>query len=418
METEAFWGSGAVQRVLARAARITETGIAVHATGEASESRLLDQCGGCASACSFVAKLPWGAQACLKSREPAAEAALKRDKPVPFVCHMGFSCAAVAPRLPLDEAAVLTLGPFCPSEAPDSLLVEAAEGLARLEQNGRDELPFELDDIPLLTANAVPEIAEWIAETLLTTFATLHAPPPRIDQPAARETEARPRSRAGTDIAEYRVGDVLAALTTGDRAQARSLVQRDLDALVSPVRSAIRGRQAATVAVVAAVVQRAEIAGMDCASARERFPELHAALEEMSDTAEMSKAAMRVLRQVKAIENEAQASCAAIGTIIDQHLVEGITLEAAAGRLGEPPSTITRRLQRTIGMSFSEFVARRRVDRAKELLRTTQLRVAEVARRVGLNDASNLGKLFRKFERQSPSEYRRHHAPSGRTGTR
>jgi len=63
-------------------------------------------------------------------------------------------------------------------------------------------------------------------------------------------------------------------------------------------------------------------------------------------------------------------------------------------------------LRRKFGMSFSEYVNRLRIDRAKDLLRRTQLNATQIAQRLGISDQSNFGKLFKRFEGITPLEYR------------
>ena len=97
----------------------------------------------------------------------------------------------------------------------------------------------------------------------------------------------------------------------------------------------------------------------------------------------------------------------ALNRLVVEGLPEPVTLGEVAESLGQQPSTVTRRLQRQFGMSFTQYVGRLRVDKAKDLLRRTKLTVGQVARRVGIDDASNFGKLFRKFEGMAPLEYRK-----------
>ena len=95
-----------------------------------------------------------------------------------------------------------------------------------------------------------------------------------------------------------------------------------------------------------------------------------------------------------------------LNRIVLERIPGPVTLAEVARQLGEHPTTLTHRLQRKFEMSFSEYVGRLRVDKAKELLRKTRLGAGEVARRVGTSDPSNFSKLFRKYEGMSPSEYR------------
>ena len=114
---------------------------------------------------------------------------------------------------------------------------------------------------------------------------------------------------------------------------------------------------------------------------------------------------MRVIRR-RAKQAAKDASLEALNNALLPRLGGAVTLNEIAAELGEPPSTITRRLQRKFGMSFSEYAGKQRVDRAKRLLRTTRLGIGEVSRRVGINDSSNFAKLFRRFEGCSPQTYR------------
>jgi transcriptional regulator GlxA family with amidase domain len=97
---------------------------------------------------------------------------------------------------------------------------------------------------------------------------------------------------------------------------------------------------------------------------------------------------------------------AEINRLVASRLEEGITLNEVAQRLGVHPTAVTHRLQRNFGISYSEYVGRLRVDKAKDLLRRTKLGAGAIARRVGIGDTSNFSKLFRKYEGVSPGEYR------------
>ena len=91
---------------------------------------------------------------------------------------------------------------------------------------------------------------------------------------------------------------------------------------------------------------------------------------------------------------------------------ERVQLREIAQRLGKHPTAITHHLQRKYGLSFCQYVARLRIDKAKELLRRTRLGIGEVATRVGISDQSNFTKQFRKFEGLSPVQYREQYRTS------
>jgi len=58
-------------------------------------------------------------------------------------------------------------------------------------------------------------------------------------------------------------------------------------------------------------------------------------------------------------------------------------------------------------VDFREYLARRRIAKAKELLRDTSRTVTDVFREVGFKDMTHFGRVFKKLEGTLPSEFRR-----------
>lgn len=329
---------------------------------------------------------------------------------------MGFSCVSTPAVLSEDNPCVITLGPFCPSEAPGSLEADALAGLQALEQHSVTELPFSLADIQLVSADAVPNIAEWVTETV-----TNYCGPEALAQQNGVPTEnngseAAPKSgarryRGRVVFDAYHAADIAAALGGGNQRQARDLVKGIIADTPARKRITTAVRRARALALTSAVLEAAERAGMDTSRCWERLPEFHEAVRRARNQSELCAAAMGNLgilkRKAVANASESNQSLVKLNRIVSERLTDTVTLQDVAKVLGERPSAITKRLQRKFGMSFSEYVGRMRADKAKDLLRRTNLRVVEVARRVGLNDAGNFSKLFRKHEGIAPTEYRK-----------
>ncbi|MCH7959099.1 MAG: helix-turn-helix domain-containing protein [Candidatus Hydrogenedentes bacterium] len=419
MDAQEFFSSTDAQRTLERAATIAGTPVSLHTMDDDREGERLTGCGHAAAACTHVQRLPWGRQACLRSREKAGAAALRRAQPVPFLCHMGFSCVTVAAPSTDSEACCLTFGPFCPSEAPGSLERDALVGLQALSQSPVDELPFELTDIATVSASAIPEIAEWTAETLK----KLTAPPTEAPV-AATESKAPlrpPRSgapRKGAKRPElrdpYQASAIAGALAGGNQAAARELVKGMITDTTGAKRRRLAVQRARTVAIVSTVLEAAERSGLATKICWERFPAFEQATRKAKNPVELGATAMAVLGTLKrqAVRSDDPKKFVQLDKILRERLCDGVTLAQMAELLQQRPSSITRRLQRNFGMSYSEYVGRMRVDKSKELLRRTNLKMLEVARRVGIDDAANFSKLFRKHEGMSPTEYRRRYARS------
>ncbi|MNY73845.1 HTH-type transcriptional activator RhaS [compost metagenome] len=57
-------------------------------------------------------------------------------------------------------------------------------------------------------------------------------------------------------------------------------------------------------------------------------------------------------------------------------------------------------------MTFVNYLNHIRMEAAKELLRTTDMKALEIAERVGYSDANYFSFAFRKYVGVSPKEYR------------
>jgi len=62
--------------------------------------------------------------------------------------------------------------------------------------------------------------------------------------------------------------------------------------------------------------------------------------------------------------------------------------------------------RRTTGITFSEFVQRARIARAARDLLVSDAKIAAVAKQWGYTDESHMHRVFKKFFRCTPLEYR------------
>lgn len=61
----------------------------------------------------------------------------------------------------------------------------------------------------------------------------------------------------------------------------------------------------------------------------------------------------------------------------------------------------------TYGTTVNNYLISKRITRAKQLLRFTDMTVDEIGAAVGMEDANYFSRMFRKVEGISPREYRK-----------
>lgn len=91
---------------------------------------------------------------------------------------------------------------------------------------------------------------------------------------------------------------------------------------------------------------------------------------------------------------------------IEQYYGSRLTLEDLARKVYLSPYYLTRIFKKETGCRIFDYLTNVRLKWAKEFLANTDLKVTEVALRVGFEDVSYFGKVFRREIGVTPSEYR------------
>ncbi|ETX07443.1 GlxA family transcriptional regulator [Candidatus Entotheonella palauensis] len=91
---------------------------------------------------------------------------------------------------------------------------------------------------------------------------------------------------------------------------------------------------------------------------------------------------------------------------LHEHFAEPFSFADVARQLGMSQRTLNRRFKLATGMSPGRYVQQLRLEQARELLRDTNLPIAEIAVSVGYQDIGYFSTLFREQMAQSPTEYR------------
>lgn len=92
---------------------------------------------------------------------------------------------------------------------------------------------------------------------------------------------------------------------------------------------------------------------------------------------------------------------------LDERLHDPITMRDIADHLHLNASYFSVLFKEQTGLTFSEYLMRRRVQRAKEMLTNSEMTIAEISERVGYQTAKYFVKVFRTMEDMSPGQYRK-----------
>ena len=104
--------------------------------------------------------------------------------------------------------------------------------------------------------------------------------------------------------------------------------------------------------------------------------------------------------------NYSKYMTAAINYIRD-HFSEQLTLEQVAQELNISRSYLALIFKKETSLTFSIWLRKYRIGKAKELLKNTNMSQDDICTEVGIYDSSYLCRLFKEYEHLSPDEYRK-----------
>lgn len=92
--------------------------------------------------------------------------------------------------------------------------------------------------------------------------------------------------------------------------------------------------------------------------------------------------------------------------IVETHLYQNITVEELATLCNMSASTFKREFKKYFNNSPANYIRERKMIKAKELIKQTDLRVSEIAEKCGFEDVSHFSNTFFKFFGKYPTFYR------------
>jgi AraC-like DNA-binding protein len=94
----------------------------------------------------------------------------------------------------------------------------------------------------------------------------------------------------------------------------------------------------------------------------------------------------------------------------DRHYTEPLDLAQLAAVAGISKYHFQRLFRATYGLSPAAYLTERRIERAQDLLRATNLTVTEVCHAVGFSSLGSFSSRFRELVGETPSDFQRRYA--------
>jgi len=96
-----------------------------------------------------------------------------------------------------------------------------------------------------------------------------------------------------------------------------------------------------------------------------------------------------------------------IAAYISQNYQKRLTLSNLAAKFNYSPAYLSRVFKKVTGFNFVEYKNNIRIKEASKLLQQSNLSVTEIAGKVGFNNITHFGRIFKEFTDLSPLEYRK-----------
>lgn len=93
--------------------------------------------------------------------------------------------------------------------------------------------------------------------------------------------------------------------------------------------------------------------------------------------------------------------------MIEEYYMQGITLEELAQKLHVTEEYLSSQFKKETGVSFRDTLKRCRIDKIKELLLHSNLKLNQIADMVGYSDPKYMSKVFKEEVGMLPAEYRK-----------
>ena len=129
--------------------------------------------------------------------------------------------------------------------------------------------------------------------------------------------------------------------------------------------------------------------------------------EEIDAAAKIMEACTSYIIYKELVSPESSRIIEAAKSYIEAHLGEELDIATLCQVLDVGRTRLYELFDSEVKMGIAAYIRRRRMHRAKKLLKTTELSVAEIAEQVGFSDYNYFSRVYKKTYGKSPKRYRK-----------
>ncbi|HEY0827419.1 MAG TPA: AraC family transcriptional regulator, partial [Bacilli bacterium] len=122
---------------------------------------------------------------------------------------------------------------------------------------------------------------------------------------------------------------------------------------------------------------------------------------------ELTNSMLKLSSLLKEKEHQNKNVIYEIARYIENHYDQDITLQDISAHFYLSREYISRWFKQEFQENITDYISRKRMEKAKILLANRHMRIAEIAKIVGYQDEKYFSKVFKKLEGLSPNEYRK-----------
>lgn len=379
----------------------------------------------CEGFCERLQRCPEALRRCLGYIEISGAQSEQIGEPYFSRCHAGMIEVACAVMHGRERVGTLLCGPLLLWDKDELAAEEMLDSLRGLDID-RHALFEDYFSLPVLTARRLSDVSDMLAVVA----ASLGAPDRDVVE--ERRTITRQQMKMADEIIDRkraeesrreraaRVGvyplnkerELLGRVRLGDRNGARRILN-ELLALIFYDTAGNMDVMKARILELVVVISRAAVEGGAQMSRLLGYDYNY--LAELDRQNAFEDVCSWVVRMLDAFIDAVYStrnvkSSRYLGGVMEyihEHYAEPVSLEQAAARVPISPYYLSHIFRDELGMTFLEYVTRVRIEEAKELLVSTDMRIRDIAAQVGYDDAGYFAKVFRKTVGVTPNQYRK-----------